>query len=94
VLFRTPPSPLEPVRSFWLTIDRSKLADIVIRLRLIRRIIPPPDCSPERGMQPTDRPRDKPVFPRSPLAARDYERLSPAGIAAENHRLMNVHRSE
>jgi hypothetical protein len=47
VLFRTPPLSLEPVRSFWLTVDLSKPAVIIIRLRPIRRIIPPPDGSPE-----------------------------------------------
>ncbi len=55
---------LEPVRSFWLTVNLSKPADIIIRLHPIRRIIPPPDGTPERGMRPIDRPRDKPVFDR------------------------------
>ena len=64
MLFRTPPSHLNPARSFRLTLDLSKSADIIIRSRPIRWIMPPPDRSPERGIRPVGCPRDKPVFDR------------------------------
>ncbi len=74
----------EPVRSFWLTVDLSKPADTIIRLRPIRRILAPPDCSPERGMRPIDRPCDKPVSDRIEMDIVD----TPAKIVGITHRML------
>ena len=50
--------------SLRVTLSLAKPGDIIIRPRPVGWILPPRDCSLERGIRPIDRPGDKPVFDR------------------------------
>jgi hypothetical protein len=70
--------------SFGVTLDLSKPAKIIIRSRPIRWILPPRDGSPERGIRPIERPRDKPVFDRIEMDIIDV----PGKIVSIAHRML------